>query len=372
MSGSTTRLLAVFAALAILLPAAANATARRAGLNGDLLIEDKDDVYLFPQLSLDHIRTLTLSVQGPGAGNGLAVMGQGGTAIGVAINRPETRALQLMGYAEAQTLVDLIFGFKVGKNKAGARIAIVNGANNQEPDGGDPNDNGQFGVKLGGGFSMKGAKLSADTALEINFLSGTQTAGGEDTATASSFGVTLGGRAYSHQSKKMDLGILGGLTFQSGTADKPEPKQEGSLFGIYVGAGPVYRIAKRTTTAVSAVVGFRTASTKTDGEDGPSTSSILLPGVQATMEHQIFDYLVARGGMNYTFNLDSGETPDVEKTAARSGTFGWSAGAGVITGEKDQFTIDLHLSQAWITGGPYMLSGQAGALSGEVTAAIEW
>jgi len=372
MSISTTRLLTAVAAVAILLPATANASARRAGMNGELLIQDRDDIFLFPQLTLDHVRTFALSYQGGGGGDGVAIIGQGGTAIGVAINRPETANLGLMGYAEPHTVLDILFGFKVGKNKAGARLGIINGANNAEPKDGDPANDGQFGLKLGGGFSMKGASLSADVGADITFLSGTQEAGGEETGKASAFSIALGGRAYAHQSKKVDLGIIGGLVFASTAADKPEPKQEGSLFGLYAGAGPVYRIGKNTAATVNGVVGFRSASTKSDGEDGPSSSQILFPGVQATMERQLFDWLVARSGMSYTFTLDGTDDGSDNKTASRGGEFGWSAGAGVLIGEKDDFVIDLNLSQAWITGGPFLLSGQAGALSGEVTAALKF
>ena len=168
------------------------------------------------------------------------------------------------------------------------------------------------------------------------------------------------------------MGIIAGLYFLSGSADKPEPKQEGGALGIYVGAGPVYRIAKNSTATINGVVGFSSTSSKSDGEDGPSTSEILLPGVSAAFEHQLFDWLIARSGMNYTFELDGTDDGGDNTTSTRNGAFGWSAGAGVLVGEKDEFTIDMNLSQGWITGGPFLLSGTPNALSGEVTAALRF
>lgn len=372
MSRTAYRAMAAVAVFAMMLPATANAS-RRAGLNGNVFIEDVDDVFAFPQTAVKYKGTASLEYMGAAnAGNGVVMVGEGTSVFGVAINRPELNALHLdAGFAPAHTVVDVFAGFKLGKNAAGVRLGIRNGANNVEPDSGDEATDGQLVLKLTGGFSMGGSKTRADLALDIGFISAAKDPGGGET-TGSVFNLGLNGRAFMKMENKVDLGIGALIVFGSSTTEPPEgDKLEGSTLAIVVAAGPIYRIAKWSTVTFNAFLGYTSNGTK-QGDAETTRGGIFLPGVQIALEHQLFDWLIARSGMNYVFVLASEEVKDASTTSTRQGSFGWDSGVGILIGDKDQFRIDGHLGHGWLTNGPYALSGAGGAMFGAVTGTMKF
>src|SRR5262245_23287785 len=72
----------------------AHARARRPGLAGNLLIEDADDVFLFPQRLLAYPNLVALAYGGSaGSGNGLLTLGGDGWTFGVGLHRGDVLAL---------------------------------------------------------------------------------------------------------------------------------------------------------------------------------------------------------------------------------------------------------------------------------------
>ena len=133
--------------------------ARRTSLAGNLLIEDKDDIFLFPQLVLDYRNLISVDYgAGSSYGNGILLFGSEDMGFGVAVHRSDPsvntvtfghlwdgEVLSLQGPFDPWqndnpgqatnpfTVFDLLFSSRAGSGIFGARLAIGNDSVSFEP-----------------------------------------------------------------------------------------------------------------------------------------------------------------------------------------------------------------------------------------------
>ncbi len=374
--------------------------ARRDSLAGNLLIEDRDDIFLFPQLTVNNANLVGFDY-GPAAdsGNGYLVWGSDTTAFGVAIHRGDLLDPQLFPYGgglpgspgasalggatgplagvvgvDSGTIVDLMAGFDVGGGLAGARLALGNGGQSVTP--GDPDADEQSAsetfVLLQGGYSMAGP-LTLDTALNISFATASQEQGDDTPVEGSDFGIGLKARGYSAMGADMDLGFLGDIVFNTQSIDTTVADEtttaSTSMFAIQGGAGPVFEVEDQAIIAGYGVLGFMSTSSDPDtdeDDDAEGTSAWVLPGFNLAADIQLLDWLYFRSGAQYLWAINgtSQEVADQDaddKTSQRGpGGFGWNAGLGLEVGD---FRFDGSFSNNFLTSGPNFIGGGSGFLT---------
>src|SRR5688572_9290771 len=72
---------------------------RRSGLSGNLLIQDPDDLFPFPQYALMHRNMIRLDYGGSAtSGNGVLTLGNENMAFGVALHRGDLLSPDIVGY----------------------------------------------------------------------------------------------------------------------------------------------------------------------------------------------------------------------------------------------------------------------------------
>jgi hypothetical protein len=408
--------LALFALFAVVaMPAEA---ARRTALSGNLLIPDRDDVFIYPQLAVDHLNEIWFDYGlGRTDGSGLMLFGSKTFVLGVAINRAATttsiggQGLQLLrdngtpggdsyeqtnlastgsafggapgmdplaaAFARPETVVDVIMAFPVsGRNKLGFRLGIANGQTSSKPVDGDDEIHSETAVRLQGGLSLPGSSFAADLAVEIGFHTGSDTlVNGDPNDTGQVFVLQLKGRGFSRMSEKLDLGVLGEIGFASGSRvnDPGDFTESVTALALVVGAGPTYKLGKSTVNG-HAVLGFgqNTHEPNSESDDDIVThTEVLLPGVRMSFETPIIEeYLWFRSGMEYIWVAHT-RTNENNATASDRGSspaFGWNAGFGLVLGK---FKFDGALNHGWLTQMPTAIGG-GGQMLVMASAAYDW
>lgn len=381
---------------------------RRTSLGGNMLIGDRDDVFVYPQLMVKKKYNRTLSMDfgaDAGVGNALLIAGPNKkSAIGVALHRSDS-ILALGGgsyngspefgmtgnniapalYQDGSVttplnIADLMYAMKMGKNKLGFRLGLVGQGNSETADGDHVSGESVFGLRLSAGYSM-GKK--GDFVFDFSMLNGSKTAG-KDTdvvGDASFMNVHVGGRYFLSQKKGFKLGTLFDINYASlGNTNYPQMGDDtassNNIFGLQAGFGPVYKgkvNEKAYTVAFHAHFGFRTVSEEPNDQvddDEASSSNIMFPGFNMAMEYQVLSWLAFRSGANYSYVISDSRTTTPggdEAVASTSGEagFGWNAGLGFL---MDGFRIDGTLSHGVLTGGPQFLGGNADGLFGLIAA----
>lgn len=380
---------------------------RRTGMAGNFLIEDRDDIFTFPQLVLKYKNMVGFDFGGAqGTGNGVLTVGKGKTAFGILVNR--TDAGSPMGAAPltsidhelgqtgglgripnpgqygnntgATTIVDFLFGTKLGSKNLGFRFGLGHGGLSQ-PD--SDSAEGETMLRLSGGITLPGSAMRGDLGFDIGLGFGSNQ--DNDNDGQSIFGLSIGanGRFYKKMTDNMDLGILGHIGFGTVSTTDADADDGASAinFNLLGGFGPVFKIGD-STVAGYGIVGFQMQSIdpSTEGEDDASSfSQITLPGFRIAFEHPIVEWLYFRAGTEYTWRITSGgnEASDGESAGGRgaitngapSGTFGWNAGLGVKFGN---FRFDGALSHGWLNNGPNFVSGAQGPLFVLSSATFTW
>ncbi len=405
--------LALFALFAVVaMPAEA---ARRTALSGNLLIPDKDDVFIFPQLAVDHLNEIWFDY-GAGRADGSALMlfGSKTFVIGVAINRSATttsiggRGLALLrdagtaggdsfeqanlsgpttafgmgsplaaAFAQPETMFDVIMAFPVsGRNKLGFRLGVANGVTTNKPVDGDDEIHSETAVRLQGGLTLPGSSFAVDLGLEIGFHSGSDTlSNGDPNDAGQVFVLQLKGRGFSRMSEKLDLGVIGEIGFASGSRlnDPGDFTESVTALALVIGAGPTYKLGKSTVNG-HAVLGFGQNTHEPNSEvddDIVVHTQVLLPGVRMSFETPIIEeYVWFRSGMEYIWVAHS-RTDESNATASdREGSpsFGWNAGFGLVLGK---FKFDGALSHSWLTAMPTAIGG-GGNMFLMASASYDW
>ena len=382
---------------------------RRTSLGGNMLIPDRDDVFVYPQLAVKKNYNRSASIDfgaNSEVGNALLIAGPNKkSAIGVALHRSDSilsigggfyngspelgmtgNNLVPMAFTSGGdpttplNIADLIYASKMGKNKLGFRLGFVGQGNETTADGDHVNGQGIFGLRLSAGYSM-GKK--GDFVFDFSNMTGKQTSGKDADVDhdASFMNVHVGGRYYLSQQKGFKLGSLfdinfanyGNTNYSTGGDDVASNL---SIFGLQAGFGPVYSGKandKSYTVAFHGHFGVRSVSTEpNDQKDDDETSNmnIMFPGFNIAMEYQLLEWLVFRSGANYSYVISDSTTttPGGDEAVAKTygaGNFGWNSGFGFLMGN---FRIDGTLSQGFMTGGPQFIGGSANGLFSLVSA----
>lgn len=393
------RSLVYFAAATILLSVvgiqdASATTARRNSLAGNKLIEDRNDVYTYPQLAVNYANLIGFDY-GAGApeGSGLLIMGNKRGAFGISLHRGDLFNNDIFPYPNdntalgnttgplaaqlvpAGTIFDLFGGFDVGGGLAGVRLALGNGSQTTTPNNADEDSNSQTFVVLQGGYSMTGA-LVLDTALNLSFATGSHTVGSNTPTSATEFGIGLNARGYAKMGMPWELGFLGNLNFQTtstdNTAGNTTVTSSANQFDIQGGVGPVWDIGGDDNDSVVsgyAVLGYNHISNdpNTDqNNDANSAGQVILPGFQVAADIQLFDWLYFRSGAQYLWAINSTSQENVQDTSQHGSGFGWTAGVGF---KKGNFRFDGQFANNFLLNGPNFIGGGNGFLT---TASAEY
>jgi hypothetical protein len=361
--------------------AAPSDAARRESLNGNVLIHDGDDIYLYPQLSLDYVNLVRFKMGvNDTSGEGRFVFGTKTFAMVLSANRSDIAPYGDGNNAFAQsdptpwTVADLTFGFKMGeKGKLGFRLYLGNGGESSQADAADgATGSGQFAAGLAVGYSMTGEKLSLDLGLHIGLHTLGDISNGTDNQSGSNIHVSLGGRGFLKIDEELSIGMIAGVginsnghtTYVGSTANNASKMN----WNINLGAGPVYTIKDKAKIAGYVTLGFGGQSVDPSdiaNDDESSTTAIVIPGLLLSAEVLVLKWLYTRFGVGYDYRVEMGRNEASETDTTKfTGSFKWTAGVGFKVGD---FNFDGSLTQEFFTNGPAFL-GQDGALFGQVAA----
>lgn len=389
--------LLALAAVSFSYPTSADAS-RRSSLNGNLLIEDVTDIYLFPQLMQNYRNLIRIQMGATFAeGDGLFVFGNDSAVYGISLHRGDNvsplGALQLPErgltsvlrgassvpgitvFTAPETLVDLMAGFDLGGASLGFRIGLANGGEGTEPDVGAITGKSQTAILLGIGYSVAG-DFSLDLAFDASLGFGSEQPDANTTTSQFGANISLSARAYSKQDEQIRLGLLGavGVNFDSSTTEVSNNDTSGSGFGmrLIAGLGPVYSIPKmNATVSAYALVGIEfdssDANVDTNGNES-SEFTLTIPAIQMAAELSLTEWLIFRAGAGYNWRYASETDTNDTTESDTGGDFGWSVGLGLVV---EEFNLDLGIENNWVTEGPDFLGGD-GKLLGSLTASYSF
>lgn len=375
----TTTTLAALTTLLSLPAALAHADARRAGLADSALIEDRDDLYFFPQRLTEHPNVIELSYGGTAAsGNGLLTLGTGGSVLALAVHRGDAQLphassslaalrapVSLFGppfTVAPATIVDLLYGVRLSGAELGLRLSLGHGRQSTTTGGLDTGESDTFVMgEVGYGWGERGRNTRVDLSAAITLDLASANVADTDTDKGTFFGFSALARAFIPLDQALDLGVLGaagiahnGLSNEQNMVGPPDRSQLG--FNLGGGIGPALSLGK-VSLAAYALVNLRVDSQdpNTDAsDDETSTRTFVLPGVHMALEVPLTDWLFVRTGAQYTFNWRGTSAPADSGSAQHDATFGWNAGLGVVI---DQLRFDGSLQQGFVTGGPDFIGG---------------
>ena len=400
MTISSTRCAQWLIALLTLLMTSSVYADRRTALHGNMLIQDRDDTLVYPQLALRYNRTLSLDMGNTdGAGNALLIAGPDKkSAIGIALHRGDaigalgnsymgSPELGMLNNSNAQLtpvgqftnaqppiIADLIYARRLGKNKFGLRLGFVAQGESQTELASDDHSStdSSFGFRLGAGYSLGNR---GDFVLNAAYVGGGLTGGKDedDVEDASNLMIGFSGRYYLGKKKNgFRMGTLFDLGFFSEdntnyTADG-DPQFNRTTINVMAGIGPVYSKPKQYKVALYGHLGLRSVSTEPNTENDDDESSqlaVMFPGFNVAMEYRVLDWLDLRGGASYSYILmgsgDRLNTPtpayNVDKNSksySESDPFSWNAGFGIIL---ERLQINGTFSHGFLTNGPQFVGG---------------
>ncbi len=403
--------------VALLLAAAvapsADAT-RRASLHGNLLLEDPEDIYTYPQRTLDYRNLVRFDLgSSEDSGDALLIFGSQTFAMGIAAHRSDAmmpslyhrsslgassaEALQAGSpnvwadtdptkYADADTqpytVADILISWEVPRGLVGGRLMIGNGGNTETLGGSNTNSRGQTVITLSGGFSMVG-DFRLDTAMNLSIDFANDVVGGEGVDSGFGFGMGLNGRGVWNQGEGVDIGFLGSLGFynqslDTSIGDTTVASSRGSWI-VAMGLGPVYRLEDKAIIGAYGLIGAIGESgdpNHSNVDDETAVAEIIIPGMRLATELWLLDWLALRAGAEYSYTVITSSEPrtttdpNVPTAIADStdfqGTFGWSTGIGMTRGD---FAFDATVNHSYLHAGPAVFTGNSGDVFTNVTMA---
>lgn len=389
--------------------------ARTASLAESRLILDKNDVFLYPQVAVEHSRMVGFDY-GPVAefGSGVAIFGDESTAFGIAVYRgdlieghlrdtrryfhhaPGERSLggpanpigdgiaqefDLPGFLDLEGLTgptphvmaDAFGAVDIGNGSVGARLSAGSAGMRQvNVDGEEESMTHTFGsVVLG--YSMVD-DLRLDTSLTLRFSGGSGIDEAQDDADmvtqqeGNSVMAGVSARGYAPIDDNWEVGFLADVAFSNETGTLLPDADDATdalrrQFSILGGVGPVFRIEDTTIAAYGVAGHYRQLlDVASDGDQLLSayTRNTVIPGTHVAADVGVVDWLYLRTGLQYNYGLETaGEwIDDAERDdqfmSQRTSNFGWRAGLGL---EVEQFTFDAAFQSGLITGGPNFVGG---------------
>jgi hypothetical protein len=369
-----------FAILLILAMASPGSAARHSSLSGNLLIQDADDMFFFPQLVSANKRMVTFDFGTDATlGSGGMVFGTEKLTLGMFAHRSDflsplesafltrgdidninsggTGDLHDFGIGvgpSALNWIDLIAGWQWNENPWGVRLSL--GRNNLDPaPDNEQSDVTAFNLVLGSRIESLRADFSAEFAMAT--ASAEAAAGKLET---SPWHVGLGVRHMeTEESDALTLGWLGMFSYTAGTIDStpvgnPTRSVDGKELMLVAGAGPVYKPNDRTNVAMYGT--FRYEWQKSEGAKSTVTNTYLvIPGWNLAAEVEVASWLQIRGGLRseFAFADEHNETGPVD-THDKSNelNYAWTSGVGIHFGD---FTIDAYLDPSVLTTGTDLL-----------------
>ena len=346
---------------AVLMVAPAAEAARRFSLAGNALIEDQDDVFLFPQKVVDNTRLISFDYGASSAsGDGLLVLGDKYQAWGVAVHRGDVMSPWkvgtdgdlpfLGGYgsgigvavqaqtdpaadpsadptgggagaggggsmisANPKTVFDILYGSAdPGKTSWGLRLSVGSDKTWADPkaNGATESFDSEHFLAATFGYSDKTGRFEYDASAALLYDMGTHVQPGPGDADSSRIDLSLTGRGNMPMDGEKDtrLGLLGQLRYGTSTVDmKAAGKDVSDDLRLVVGAGPLIVPNDRMTVAAYGMLGVvrqtRDPNSKAKG-DTQGALTFLFPGVNFATEIKLKDWLFFRTGTEYTYMID--------------------------------------------------------------------
>lgn len=381
---------------------------RRTGLGGNLLIQDPDDLFPFPQYALKHRNMIRLDYGAPvggdtNRGNGVLTLGNDKNAFGLAMHRGDLLSPDVVGFntelawlggvgnpfgATSQssfpapdltlpgnetaattttlpaTVLDAIFAHALGKHNAfGVRFGYGRGIQSvktadQESKGASTFFVGQF------GFSMappEGLRLD----VSGNLLAAFGKSGVDGDINNKGFDLRFGAltRGYYAVNTLVDMAFLGGISADNERTKDVDTKSNDFSATAMAGVGPAIHTDRAQIAAYGGFqlgVGKNVPDTDDDDQD-VSRLNFLAPMVNMAVEVQLLDWLYVRTAAQYTWQVNRYKGTDADvggdrKERHSSAPFTWSLGLGV---KKNEFYFDGVVQNALVTSGPNFIGGNA-------------
>lgn len=337
------------------LPGMAHAD-RRTSLQSNRLIEDADDLFIYPHLAYDYRNRITLDyAPGSSAGSGLFLIDNDAYAWGFALQRGALfDVTNLTGQTELAALNaiqnPMLSGGDVGAidprvaadvfiagKKAGVRLSV--GMNREPvPNATETIDRARF-IHLATSFEFDkdwdvGLHVGAVNSIQRQLLTITD-------RTNQVRGAAIV-RKYIERSKTRDLGLLlrTGYVFQSyeTIVSNVSSSITSGQFDIGFGMGPRVKIRDQIEVAAYGVLNYQSSTARTQNAQ-EQRQDILLPGFNVAAEAMLRPWLRVRGGMEYTLTARSPGEEIIPATYDDS--LLWSAGVGFV-----HHNFDLNLTLA--------------------------
>jgi hypothetical protein len=370
---------------------------RRSGLSGNLLIEDPDDLFAFPQLTLQHRNMFRLDYGGSAqTGNGVLTLGNEREALAIALHRGDLLTPDIVGYntelawlggvegtggalgdttygvfpgpgavdREARnvlpaTVIDLSYARSLGGNPFGVRLGFGRGVQAVRDGEGQVQKGAQTFFAAQVGYSHRPLNaLRWDASANAVFAFGNANdVSGADEYSGWNLRVAGLGRAYYPINQLVDLGFLGNVSIGG---ERTEATQLGDSskdvdFGLRAGVGPAIHLDRAKVAAYGGLrlgVG-KNAPNSLDNAD-VNRLNLAAPYFNMAAEIQVLDWLYVRTGAEYTWEVR--RTGAAEKERVGDGAFRWSAGLGL---QKGTFYFDGVVTNGFVTGGPNFIGGTA-------------
>lgn len=336
-------------------------TARRAGMDNNQLIEDHDDVYIFPQKAQSKYNQNRVKFDMDAAGNnsGTIFSGNGEAAWGIAINKIGAPAVNGQGYRTAVQTVDAFWSVTRNGADLGLRVGLATGANEQGAVEQTHTD-----INLVAGYSRD----SAEAAHDFSIIADYGIAENKDQLEGNALTLAVNYRGYLKDKvgKNVDLGII----VQAGngsTEDTPEggDAAESSFLAGSVGAGPVFRAGK-STVALLGATGYLATKDPSDTE----VSAVLIPGVNVAFESPMNDWLTFRGGIGYARALTTSNPDGGDESTDTAGATTYSVG---MSATWEKLLFDVAINRDFLLNGPFALTGtQTPNWASQASVTFEW
>lgn len=407
LSRSVLAALVPLTALVLAAPARAD---RRTALAGSQIIEDADDVWVYPQLALLHANRVGFDFGAMGGtpeyqGGGVLLLGFDSWAVGAGVHRgdllrageffagPDADLAGLAGFngiwdeswvqapfapEPAPTIADVLAAFRLGEaGMLGLRVTGGFGGVATTDSDGDERADRQGYVGFTAGYSLRGP-TNVDLSVEIGWdgVKETDSIGGAagDLADGDAILFATNGRAFFPVGSNIDIAVIGAFGVSDYEQDdiQAETVWRRRIFTGYAGAGPRVTLGERATIGSYLVIGAAHNRLKPreedEGDDDSFTTVLTVPGLHIAGEFRVFDWLLFRAGMSAAHRVQLTSDPDGNDTESHPYDFRWHAGVGF---EVDDFTFDGAFAGSFLTSGPSFL-GQDTPLYGIVSVGYAW
>jgi len=377
--------------LLLLVIAAPSDAARRSSLAGNLLIQDMDDVFFFPQNVVNYNRTVTFDF-GTNAdlGSGGMIFGGERLTFGAFAHRGDFMGAIPSAFStrgdidnilddgsesapvgpDALNWIDVLMGWQLGENPWGIRLSVGHGSNDPAAAAVSSSSTGINAV-----VGAKLVRWNIDASIEFTYLTSEDNIATQ-TEESSPIAVAVAARHLpGEEGDALGLGWLGEFHYDDGSIDRtPIPAAMGTTddfngMSFIGGLGPVYRPSARTNVAMYGTFEYLSNEDKV-GTVTTTETHMVIPGWHIGAEVEIASWLQARAGLvsRYTFHTDKTENSMPVSESEIKDVFleyQWTSGVGI---HFDNFTVDGYLDPSVLTNGTSVFGSNGNRLFGLVTA----